>query len=323
MTFIYLKRRYRKSTKTENQKLAQRIYDKVRGEIAEGRWFERVPGENKTFKEMIEKFVDNCIPQRSEKPYGSNLQTLFNFFGNCFLSKLTPKKVSEYKIKRKTEGALPATINHELAVLKRMFNLAVKDWEWFNANPISSVSLETGVNERDRWITHEEEEKLMSCCPNWFKDIVSFALNTGLRQGEIVDLLWKDGVDLFRKTITVTRSKNDKKRTIPMNAKIFEMLKNRLKVRSIHDRVFYLEKGLLSVYVVQYQFRRACRKAGLNDFHFHDLRHTFATRLVQGGEDIYKVQRLLGHKNSSMTARYAHHSVESLRSAVEILDRLN
>jgi len=321
MSFTCNGQHYRRSMETEDRKLAKRIFDKVRGKVAERKWFERLPGEDKTFKEMIEKFVKDCIPLRSKKPYNSNLQTLLNFFGDCSLSKITPKKVNEYKTKRKAEGASPATINHELAVLKRMFNLGVKEWEWFDRNPIASVSLETGVNERDRWITCEEEEKLLSHCPDWFKDVVTFALNTGLRKQEICDLSWKNGIDLFRKTIIVVKSKNDGKRTIPMNGKVFEMLKGKSKVRPIHDRVFYWVRGQLNGDVVLYFFKRACEKVGIEDLHFHDLRHTFATRLVQAGEDIYKVQKLLGHKTPSMTARYAHHSTESLRSTVEVLDK--
>jgi len=321
MSFNCRGKRYRKSTETENRKLAQRIYDKLKGQIAEGKWFEKLPGEDKTLKEMIEKFIKDCIPLKSKKPYNSNLQTLLNFFGDCPLAKIIPKRVNEFKVKRKAEGASPATINHELAVLKRMFNLGVKEWEWFDKNPISSVSLEIGVNERDRWITYEEEEKLLSHCPDWFKDVVTFALNTGFRKQEICDLSWKNGIDLFRKTITVMKSKNDEKRTIPMNEKIFQMLKGKSKVRPIHDRVFYWMKGPLNGDVILYFFKRACEKTGIEDLHFHDLRHTFATRLVQAGEDIYKVQKLLGHKTPSMTARYAHHSAESLRATVEVLDK--
>jgi integrase len=323
MTLVYHGRRYRRSTKTGNGKLAQRIYDKVKGEIAEGIWFERLPGENKTFKEMVEKFINNCLPQRSRKPYGSNLKTLFGFFGNCPLPEITRKKINSFKTKRKIEGVSAATINHELAVLKRMFNLAVKEWEWFDSNPITGVSLETGVNQRDRWITYEEEEKLLLNSPVWFQEVIIFDLNTGLREGELVNLSWKDGIDLFRKVVTVVKSKNDEKRTIPMNNRAFEILIAKRKVRQISDKVFYQVKGPLTCDAIQYQFRRVCVKAKIGDLHFHDLRHTFATRIVQAGEDVYKVQRLLGHKTSSMTARYAHHNAESLRSAVEVLDRLN
>lgn len=323
MSFTCNGQHYRRSTETENQKLAKRILDKVKGQIAEGKWFERLPGEDKTLKEMIEKYVKNCIPPRSKKPYNSNLQTLLNFFGDCPLPEIKPERVNDYKTQRKAEGILAATINHELAVLKRMFNLAVRDWEWFDSNPITGVSLETGVNERDRWITYEEEEKLLLSSPEWFQEVIVFDLNTGLREGELVDLSWKNGIDLFRKVIAVVKSKNDEKRTIPMNKKVLEMVKAKNKVRPIHDRVFYCEKGPLTCDVIQYQFRRVCVKAGIEDLHFHDLRHTFATRLIQAGEDIYSVQKLLGHKTLSMTARYAHHSIESLRSTVETLDRLD
>jgi integrase len=149
-----------------------------------------------------------------------------------------------------------------------------------------------------------------------------FPLNTGLREGELVNLSWKDGIDLLRKTVVVVESKNGEKRTIPMNKKIFEMLRRKSRVRPMHGRVFYWEKGSLNVYVIQYQFKKACRKAGIEDLHFHDLRHTFATRLIQAGVDLYTVQRLLGHKTPGMTQRYAHHSTESLRSSVEVLDKL-
>lgn len=322
MRFSYQGRYYRESTETDDRKLAKRIFDKVKGQIAEGKWFVRFPGEDKTFKEMTEKFIRDHIPIRSKKPYGSNLKTLTNFFGDCSLSMITPKTVSNYKIKRRTEGILAATINHELAVLKRMFNLAVKEWEWFHNNPIACVSLEPGVNERDRWITYEEEEKLLSNAPDWLREVIIFDVNTGLREAELVNLSWKNGIDLSRKTITVVESKNGGKRTILMNKKVFEMLRRKSRIIPIHGRVFYWQNSPLTCDVIQYQFKRVRIKAGLDDLHFHDLRHTFATRLIQAGIDLYTVQRLLGQKTPGMTQRYAHHSAESLRSSVEALDKL-
>jgi len=144
-----------------------------------------------------------------------------------------------------------------------------------------------------------------------------------MREGEIVDLSWNGGVDLFRKTITVLRSKNGEKRTIPMNAKVFEMLREKAKVRQLlSGRVFHFDSKPLTVDHIQRFFRLACQGAGIKDLHFHDLRHTFATRLVQAREYPYTVQVLLGHKGAAMTQRYAHHDPESLRGSVEILDQL-
>ena len=138
---------------------------------------------------------------------------------------------------------------------------------------------------------------------------------------EILSLTW-DGVSLFRKTVTVFHSKNGERRTIPINRVVFELLKEKTKVRPIKTNlVFY---GKVCTPMDDNNLRRAFRNAGnkakIENFRFHDLRHTFATRLIQAGVDIYKVQRLLGHKSPIMTQRYAHHYPESLRDGVEILE---
>jgi integrase len=130
-------------------------------------------------------------------------------------------------------------------------------------------------------------------------------------------------MDFTRRTVTVMRSKNGERRTIPVNETVLQILKEKSKVRSLaSDRVFCsktftpMESGHL-----RRSFRLALSKAKIEEFRFHDLRHTFATRLVQAGIDLYKVQQLLGHKSPIMTQRYAHHYPESLRDGVEILDR--
>jgi integrase len=204
--------------------------------------------------------------------------------------------------------------------MKKAFNLAIKEWEWIEKNPVARVSMEVENNKRDRWLTDEEEERLLKVCPSWLRELVAFALNTGMRLGEIISLEWK-GVDLFRKTVTVFKSKNKEPRTIPINKIVFEMLKDRARVMSISGLVFPSPIHIkLHVTSVDHAFRKAVEKAKIKDLHFHDLRHTFATRVAQSGKDLYQVQRLLGHKSPSMTQRYAHHSPESLRDAVEVLD---
>jgi len=318
MSFIYKGKRCRKSTETEDKKLAQRILDKVKGEIAENKYFPKMPGEDKGFKEMVEKFIEE-IPERSKPSYLSYLKTLLGFFGDCPLTNITPDSVNKLKRGMKKKGEAVATINMKIKILKRMFNLSWKEWEWFDRNPIAQVSLERGANKRDRWLSRDEEDSILSHSEAWLKEVITFALNTGMRLGEIIGLVWSN-VDLFRKTVTVTQSKNDEPHTIPMNTTVFEMLKEKSRVRSIScDKVFQIKNKPLKNHQIQYPFNKACEVAGVRDIHFHDCRHTFATRLVQANEDLYKVQRLLGHKSPSMTQRYAHHSPESLRDSVEVL----
>lgn len=227
-----------------------------------------------------------------------------------------------YKAKRYAAGVKPATINRELATMKNAFNLAIKEWEWCRENPVSRVSMEKENNERDRWFTYEEEKRLLEASPLWLQEIIIFALNTGMRMGEILSLTW-EGVDLFRKTATVFHSKNGERRTIPINQTVFELLKAKSKVRSIKTNLVFHDQAHTSMdaHNLRRAFRGAVKKVKIVDFHFHDLRHTFATRLIQSGVDIYKVQRLLGHKSPIMTQRYAHHYPESLRDGVDLLDR--
>lgn len=119
------------------------------------------------------------------------------------------------------------------------------------------------------------------------------------------------------------RSKNGDRRTIPVNQTVLFVLKEKAKLRSLKTDLVFCSKVFTSMESghLRRSFRLALDKARIDDFHFHDLRHTFATRLVQAGVDLYKVQRLLGHKSPIMTQRYAHHYPESLRDGVEMLDQ--
>lgn len=323
MSFTYQGKQVRKSTGTGDRRLADAILAKVKVQIVEGQYFERAAAESHTFKELMDRYekehVARKLRHRGLKGYMKNLRA---FFGERTLADVTPKDIVAYKNKRYEDGMAPATINRELANLKKAFNLAMREWEWCHQNPVSRVSMEKENNKRDRWLTEEEESRLLGSCRPWLRDLVLFALHTGMRMGEILELTWR-GVDFTRRTVTVFRSKNGERRTIPVNETVLQVLKEKSKVRSLNsDRVFCskiftpLESGHL-----RRAFRLALSKAKIEEFHFHDLRHTFATRLVQAGIDLYKVQQLLGHKSPIMTQRYAHHYPESLRDGVEILDR--
>ncbi len=321
---MYQGRQVRRSTGTGEKRLAEAIWGKVQSQLIEGRWFETQEEKTRTFDELMERFLLEHASRKAQprhyRTYGTSLKA---FFGGRPLVDITPKVIAEYKTRRYAAGLKPASINRELATLKKAFNLAVREWEWCRDNPVARVSMERENNRRDRWLTLEEEARLLKGCAPWLHDLVTFALHTGMRMGEILELSWR-GVDFTRRTVTVLRSKNGERRTIPVNETVFSILRQKNKIRSLQiDLVFCsrtftpLEGGHL-----RRSFRLALNKSEITDFHFHDLRHTFATRLVQGGIDIYKVQRLLGHKSPVMTQRYAHHYPESLRDGVELLDRL-
>lgn len=328
MRFTYKGKQIRKSTAVTDKKLAEKIHAKVLTQIAEGKWFEKPIGAEKTVTELLEKYMKehsarNKAPKSHvrDKSLSAHIK---RFIGDLLLNEVSPRLISEYKVRRRDEGAAPNTVNNELRLLSHAFNLAVREWEWIELNPVSRVSKEKVNNQIERWLTHEEEEKLLSASPEWLQEIIIFAINTGLRQGEILDLTW-DRVDLFRRTLTILEQKNKGKDTLPINNQALEVLKAKYKVRSIKTNfVFYSKEGTrIDAANLLRAFYMAWDKAEIAKLRFHDLRHTFATRLVQAGVDLYKVQKLMRHKSPIMTQRYAHHYPESLRDGVETLDRIS
>jgi len=189
-------------------------------------------------------------------------------------------------------------------------------------NPFWKVKIEQPKGHRERWLTLAEEVRLIDRSPTWLREIIAVALNTGMRQDEILSLKWT-GVDLFRRTITLLVTKNMEKRTIPLNHSVLELLKSKSKVRHLSGYVFasFADTKIQPRNLLR-AFYSARKKAELEDVHFHDLRHTFATRLVQAGVELYVVKELLGHKTLKMTMRYAHHYPESLRHGVDVLEKI-
>jgi integrase len=183
------------------------------------------------------------------------------------------------------------------------------------------VSLEQVRNEVDRWLTANEEERRLASSSPWLREIIRFALNTSMRQGKILNLQWQH-VDFTRGTLMVMKSKNGTRRTIPLNSTVYELFAAKQAATGAScGRVFKTPLGnTLQVRFLVREFCEARDRAGIPDFRFHDMRHTFATRLVQRGIDLYRVQWLLGHKTGTMTQRYAHYSPESLRDGVNVLD---
>ncbi|MCC2641295.1 MAG: putative Integrase [Nitrospira sp.] len=322
MSFTYQGQQVRRSTGTADKRMAEAILGKVKAQIIEGRFFEKPEEESRTFSELMDRYsTEHAARRANSRRNGTSVTHLRAYFGNPKLSQITPKHIVAYKNKRYADGVKPATINRELSTLKKAFNLARREWEWCSDNPVCRVSMEREDNTRDRWLTLEEEHRLLQAALPWLRELLVFAIHTGMRMGEIVSLTWA-GVDLTRRSVTVFRSKNGERRTIPANQTVLGLLGEKYAIRqTASDLVFRSQTGTrLDGSNIRRCLNSALKTAKIHDLHFHDLRHTFATRMVQAGVDLYKVQRLLGHKSPVMTQRYAHHYPESLRDGVEVLD---
>lgn len=328
MSFSHKTSRYRLSTGTANRKLAEKIYAKVVVDLQTGTYFPELPDHHKTVAELLEKYMTdhsalNKKPRSHQRDHGLKAH-LVKAFGALTLAEVTPALIAAYKTARRQAGVSPATVNRELGLARHAFNLAIREWEWTNRHPFTLVKREREPKGRDRWLRDQEETRLLSACPLWLRGLVEFALETGLRVGEILTLT-QSNVNLTQRTLCVeaATTKNGLARTLPLSVRAEALIREQLaRRRVISPLVFGNRKGgIRTLGTVNRAFRRALRQAQIDDFRFHDLRHTFATRLCQAGIDLYIVQRLLGHQDPKMTQRYAHHCTESLRPGMQVLDR--
>jgi len=316
----YKGKKIERSLDTSVKRSAEERYSKIVSEMIDGSYFQKP--KDFTISYLIAKYMEDraSIKASNTLARDKSLRKNINaYFGAYLLAEVTPEMVSEYRRRRYAEKKTVATVNRELAFLRNAYNVAIRHYKWCFVNPVSSVKFDRERNVRDRWLTSEDEKNLFPHLKGRLADIVRLVLNTGLRQDEVLSLT-RSNMDLFRKTITV-KGKGDKVRTIPLNAVALDILKARMKTRHIgSDLIFPSETGtkIMRRRLVR-AFFKAAKDAGLQDFHFHDLRHTFATRLAQGGVDLYRIAKLLGHNDVSTTQRYAHHCPESLRSGVDIL----
>ncbi len=317
----------RRSTETEDKELAKKILDSQKGKIAEGKWFERLPGQDFTFKEAMDKYL-NGYSKRS-KAASSHVRDmcgakhLLPVFGQCMLADIGPSSISEYKVKRREEGASAQTVNLELSLMSHVFTIAMKEWEWVKEHPVKMVARERKDRPKERWLTLEEEGRLLKESPPWLQDIITFAIHTGFRQSEILDLKWSQ-VDMGRRTITIMEQKNRGVDTLPVDETVVKILTRR-KSPACQGTSYVFPNGndnRLDNRNLLRAFYSAMAKAEIKNFRFHDLRHTFATRLVQSGVDLYTVQKLGRWKDAAMVMRYAHHNPESLRRGIQVMDGL-
>lgn len=318
-------KKIRRSLETSNKKLAEAVEGQIKADIVKGKFLDISVCSNRNFKELSDKYLAECTVKKAsksqERDKGIFKNYLNPFFGNMLLANIKPKDVSRYKQQRNIKKVSSDTINKELGLIKAAFNVAIREWEWVDFNPVNRVRMEKAGEGRVRFLTQQEFSKLYKSCEDWLKPFVIIARYSGLRMGNVLALSW-DQIDLFRKMITVDKTKNGDPVGIPVCEPLFKTLVSLNKVRDIKSKSVFPTKLSYDALQrrVQRAFKIACKASGIEDFRWHDLRHDFASMLIQRGVDIYSVQILLGHKDGRMTRRYAHLSQENLRSAIKVLD---
>ena len=245
---------------------------------------------------------------RSERYYVSVMKQLVETFGSRALGSITTTDVERHQRARRKGGAAPATVNRDRAVLSHMFTMAIK-WGLVENNPVRSTEPLKEDNIAPRPLSENEEQRLFAVLPEHYKPIVTFALNTGLRLGELQAQRWED-IDMEAGTLTVTKPKSGKRETIPLNTTAYAAL---VAADQTGELVFPRMPRHMSGL-----FNRYARKAGLDDISFHDLRDTFISRLAVTANPTL-VMALARHRDFRTTQRYLKLDDTYLRQAVETL----
>jgi integrase len=289
--------------------------------VAEGKEPEikRIP--NYTFQELADKYLSWIKGrQHSARTKGYIIGQLLLLYKNIPLRRFSTALIDQLQTDLIEKGYKPASNNKITNIVKHMFNKAV-EWDMVESEVLKRIRRVKPLrddNRRFRYLSKEECNVLISACDPHLKPIVITALNTGCRRGEILNLTW-DNVDLKHGFILLDKTKNGDRREIPINDTLRATLQG-IPRRLDASYVFFDPTTMRPYREVKRSFKTACKRAGITDFHFHDLRHTFASHLVMAGVDITTVSKLLGHKSLNMTLRYSHLAPSHIKQAVDILD---
>lgn len=263
---------------------------------------------------------------------------LKGFFGQRAIRDITPMLVEKFKSElRKSDSRYsrpfsPATVNRYLQVLSRVLSMAYENGI-VDSNPMSRVKRLREPEPRQRYLNQysdDEEERLMKALAVYGEHVVALAeldLEVGMRLGELLNARWAD-VDGVNRHISITQTKNDKPRLVPLTARALGILKRLRQDAPDDELIFDSTRTGRKRRQLMVCFERAVKEAGIVDFHFHDLRHTFATRLRAANVHEYDIADLLGHsttpgetRNTKVTRGYAHGVPKRLRDAVDSLEQ--
>jgi integrase len=330
-----------------DKRLAETVLRKRKVEIAEGKYLDRQRPVTTTFEDLAEAYLSYARDQQQKRSWArdrTSIRALTGYFGGKRLTELTPASIEQYRawrratISRRGRAVMPATINRELACLKRMFNVARKGLMVLKGgvplvNPMAMVSLDRERNERDRVLSGEEFRCLYYAAAPWLQPLLLVAYHTGMRAGEIRSLRW-DQVDLKAGTIRLksTDTKTDEGRVIPLNQALTSTLKTA--TRYVRCPWVFVNPSLVDAWQatpehvdpryqvtsITHAFERACRKAGVTHATFHDLRHTFVTNARRAGIDYFRIMAITGHKTMTVFKRYNTIDRDDLQQAMRQLD---
>jgi len=303
---------------------------KVERDLKDGRHFGQ--SNRHIFSDLAKKYLEAAASLRSFKDRKRAIDFWAKEFGHDTLKNITAQRIAAVRdrllseqtnrfqtpatgdakldAKRARAKRTGATVNRFLAALSACLNYGLKDLGWLDKNPCSSISKPSEAKGRARFLSDEESTALLAACKP-HADLylaVVLSLTTGARQGEVMSLRWGQ-IDFKRQIITLHSTKNGERRALPLVGEALQLLEARCKVRNLKDdRIFPpSQRARKKQYLdLRAPWEAALSKAGISDFHWHDLRHTAASYLAMSGVSLVEIAKVLGHRTLAMVARYSH-----------------
>jgi integrase len=332
-------KRYRIKLDAQNKTQANALAQKLESDVINEQYDLVTKEILITLDSLSERYIEYV--KQEKKSWDRDVLSLRNIvkmeidgkiFGKHQISQIKTQHVKQYQIQRKGELDQKfnvkgvgdnernyASINRELACLKHMFYLAM-DWELVDKNPVASKSIRFYKEiRRNRILSTDEIDRLLSESKDHTYQIICIALNTGMRTSEILQLKWDD-VDLANAVIHVKFTKNGIDRDIPINSFLKGVFET---IPRLGEYVFMNTKTGKPITTIRKSFGHAVRRAKIDKFRFHDLRHTFSSYLAMNGVDEVTRAELLGHSKRSMTMSYSHSTWAKKKEAVEVMAKLS
>lgn len=287
-------------------------------EIKQGRYFKTAEAKKRTINELIDRYL-NDMEKRNPKRFidvKSMLEWWKSQIGVYLIADVSKALIIEQRDKllhssgRNISKRSASTVNRYMTAFGHALTVATNEWEWMQEHPMKKIAKLSEPRGRVRYLDDEERKKLLEVCqqsesPHLYF-LVVLALSTGARHGELVNLHWKD-VDLKRKVIVLHDTKNKERRVLPLTTHALRLMEERYSAAtSKSELVFPSPFDPSRPWYSRSAWQAALDRANIQDFRFHDLRHSAASYLAMNGASLAEIAEVLGHKTLSMVKRYAH-----------------
>lgn len=309
-------RRIQHSTGTSDKAKAREYHDKLKASL----WDQERLGikPSRTWNEAVVRYLGEMSHKASHSDDKVHLRWVDRFLGGLELGRINRDLLDRILSARQADGVANSTVNRTLEVVRAVLRRAANEWEWLDRVP--RVRMLPEPKRRIRWLTREETDRLIAELPEHLRTMVRFSLETGLRRSNVTGLEWSQ-VDLARRTAWIhpDQAKARKAIAVPLSAAAVVVIREQI---GKHSRHVFSFRGKPVRQVNTKAWRLALQRAGIENFRWHDLRHTWASWHVQAGTPLHVLQELGGWECVEMVRKYAHLSTAHLAEYVDRVSNL-